>query len=179
MVTGGQSGADVAAWRAARAAGLLTSGWMPAGYLTEDGPRPGYAEEFGALCLDGPAPSGAELGRQYAARRRMNAAWADCALLLGDAGSRGGRGLVADCRALGVPLLHCGPGGVAPSVAADWVLSHDPLVLLVAGNRGSAGPDVEPRAGRFVLAVLRALADADATLGAILASPPPRLATDR
>ena len=45
VITGGQTGADQAAWRAARAAGLATGGWMPGGFRTEDGFHP----EFGAL----------------------------------------------------------------------------------------------------------------------------------
>ena len=40
IVSGGQTGADQAAWRAARTAGIATAGFMPLGYLTEDGPRP-------------------------------------------------------------------------------------------------------------------------------------------
>jgi hypothetical protein len=49
VITGGQSGADQAGWRAARAAGIPTGGFMPKGFLTEDGPRPEFAEEFGAV----------------------------------------------------------------------------------------------------------------------------------
>jgi hypothetical protein len=48
VVSGGQTGADQAGWRAARASGIATGGWMPAGFLTEAGPRPEFAEMFGA-----------------------------------------------------------------------------------------------------------------------------------
>lgn len=48
VISGGQTGADQAAWRAAKRFGLATGGWMPKGFLTEDGPRPGYAELYGA-----------------------------------------------------------------------------------------------------------------------------------
>jgi hypothetical protein len=49
VISGGQSGADQAGWRAAEACGIATGGWMPAGFLTEDGPRPEFAELYGAL----------------------------------------------------------------------------------------------------------------------------------
>jgi len=34
IISGGQTGADQAAWRAARSAGLPTGGVMPLGFLT-------------------------------------------------------------------------------------------------------------------------------------------------
>jgi hypothetical protein len=37
-ITGGQTGADQASLRAARAAGLATGGFAPRGWLIEDGP---------------------------------------------------------------------------------------------------------------------------------------------
>jgi hypothetical protein len=35
-------------WRAARACGIATSGWMPEGLQTEDGPRPEFLQLDGA-----------------------------------------------------------------------------------------------------------------------------------
>jgi Circularly permutated YpsA SLOG family len=46
VVSGGQTGADQAGWRAARAVGLATGGWMPYGFLTE-------AEEVRVLSVAG------------------------------------------------------------------------------------------------------------------------------
>ena len=48
IVTGGQTGADQAGWRAAGACGIPTGGWMPKGFLTEDGPRPEFATLYDA-----------------------------------------------------------------------------------------------------------------------------------
>jgi len=39
FVSGRQTGVDQAAWRAVRATGIPTGGWIPRGFLTEDGPR--------------------------------------------------------------------------------------------------------------------------------------------
>ena len=47
VISGGQSGVDLAALRAAKMLGFATGGLMPYGWLTLDGPRPEYATEFG------------------------------------------------------------------------------------------------------------------------------------
>jgi hypothetical protein len=49
VVSGGQTGADQAGWRAAKAVGLETGGWMPRGFLTEDGHRPEFRDLYGAV----------------------------------------------------------------------------------------------------------------------------------
>lgn len=46
--SGGQTGVDQAAWRAARAVGWPTAGFMPRGFRTEEGPRPEFADLYGA-----------------------------------------------------------------------------------------------------------------------------------
>ena len=48
IISGGQSGADRAGWRAAKAFGVSSGGWMPRGILTDDGPHPEFADQFGA-----------------------------------------------------------------------------------------------------------------------------------
>jgi hypothetical protein len=54
VVTGGQTGADQGGWRAARAAGIPTGGWMTRGFLTEtpdgrgDESHPEFAGLYGA-----------------------------------------------------------------------------------------------------------------------------------
>ena len=47
IISGRQTGVDIAALRAAKCMGLQTGGWMPMGFRTLDGPHPEYAEEFG------------------------------------------------------------------------------------------------------------------------------------
>jgi hypothetical protein len=47
IISGGQTGVDRGALKAAKAAGLETGGWMPRGWLSEDGPHPEFAELYG------------------------------------------------------------------------------------------------------------------------------------
>jgi Circularly permutated YpsA SLOG family len=46
IISGGQTRADQAGWRAAKVCGLPTRGWMPKGFVTEDGPRPEFADQY-------------------------------------------------------------------------------------------------------------------------------------
>jgi hypothetical protein len=47
VISGAQCGADIAGLRAARRLGLETGGWMPLGWKTLDGPKPGYRSLYG------------------------------------------------------------------------------------------------------------------------------------
>lgn len=64
VISGGQTGADQAALRAARACGIPTGGWAARGWLTEDGPAPWLAEWGLAECPDGESEA-----ERYRARR--------------------------------------------------------------------------------------------------------------
>lgn len=47
VISGGQTGVDLAALKAAKALGIPTGGWMPKGWKTLNGPRPTYADLYG------------------------------------------------------------------------------------------------------------------------------------
>jgi hypothetical protein len=69
IVSGGQTGADQASWRAAQAMGIATGGRMPRGFLTEDGPRPEFADRYGAVAM----PTGGDPERTRANARDSKA----------------------------------------------------------------------------------------------------------
>ena len=48
VVSGDQSGADQAGWRAAQACDISTGGWMPFGFLTEEGPQCWFSNVYHA-----------------------------------------------------------------------------------------------------------------------------------
>jgi hypothetical protein len=48
LISGGQTGADRAGWRAAKAAGIPTGRAMPLGFLADDSCHPEFAKAFGA-----------------------------------------------------------------------------------------------------------------------------------
>ncbi len=63
----GDTGASRAAWRAAVAFGIPTGGWLPDGYLTDDGAHPEFAEQYGASEL----PADSELSISERERQRL------------------------------------------------------------------------------------------------------------
>src|SRR4051794_27751768 len=96
VVSGGQTGADQAGLRAARACGIPTGGWAPLGWQTEDGPAPWLAD-FGLVEL----PDGG-----YPERTRANVRDSTATIWFGDPGSPGGRTTLRACHKLGMPVLE-------------------------------------------------------------------------
>ena len=148
VVSGGQTGADQAGWRAARACGIATGGWMPRRFETEDGPRPDFAAEFGAVELDG----------GYAERTRANVRDSGGTLWFGDTQSPGGRTTLRACHALGMPAFVVIEGRTRPSDLAAWIEAEEIRTLNVAGNRESTAPGIGSRVERFLAETFRRLA---------------------
>jgi hypothetical protein len=144
VVSGGQTGADQAGWRAARASGIATGGWMPENFLTEAGPRPDFAEMFGAVEMPGGG---------YPERTRANARDSDATVWFGDAGSPGGRTTLRACAGFGKAVYVVIDGLTRPSDVAAWIVAEEVRVLNVAGNRESTDPGIGERAERCLVAV--------------------------
>jgi hypothetical protein len=138
ITSGGQSGADQAAWRAAAAFAVPTGGWMPRGFLTEDGPRPEFIERYGAAeSATFSAPSWIE----------QNAQDADATLWFGTTTTAGAQATVAACLRLARPCLPVSPGTSSePAHVVRWLTERSVKVLNVAGN----GETEEPGIGAFV-----------------------------
>jgi hypothetical protein len=150
VVSGGQTGVDQAALRAARACGLETGGYMPLGYLTEDGPRPEFRELYGVIEL--PTSS-------YPARTRQNALEASATIWFGVLNSHGSASTHRNCWANHRPILDVVEGETTPSNVARWIEAGGFKVLNVAGNRESSNPGIGERTERFLTAVFRRLAE--------------------
>jgi hypothetical protein len=149
VVTGGQTGADQAGWRAARAFGIPTGGYMPLGFLTEAGPRPGFAELYGAVEMRTAA---------YPPRTEANVRETDATLWFGNPDTPGGKATLHACAGMGRPRFIVARGdGIKPSDVAEWIRSRGVKVLNVAGNRESAAPGIGARVERFLREVFRQL----------------------
>jgi len=129
VITGGQSGADVCGWRTAKRHGIPTAGWMPANFLTEDGPRPSYAALFGAQEL---------AGGNYPQRTRKNVQDADVVIWYGSTYSTGAKATFNAARAMGKPVVIVNdPAENPPAIVAERLRELGPTALMVAGNRAS------------------------------------------
>jgi len=149
IISGGQIGADQAAWRAARAFGIPTGGWMPEGFLTEDGPHPEFAQRSGATEM----PTDNDL-----ARIERNVRDSDGTLWLGDTTTLDAQATVGACHRLGRPCLPVYPSAIfKPSHVAKWVSENKIRTLNVAGNRETDEPGIGYRAEQFLVKVLQHL----------------------
>jgi hypothetical protein len=184
VISGGQTGADQAGWRAAKAGGIPTGGWMPKGYRTE-----GRVNDAGFLTADESHPEFAELygakehhSPEYPPRTRMNAAYvADeaGAVICFDAGERMSpgtkllNGIVVDLLRRGLQVHHfvirLKPNGSDPSgfslangayseaYAARFLANSYADRLMVAGNRESSAPGIGAFVERYLSEVFRLL----------------------
>jgi Circularly permutated YpsA SLOG family len=149
VVSGGQTGADQAGWRAARASGIAPGGWMPVGFLTEAGPRPEFAAMFGALEMPGGG---------YRQRTRANVRDSDATIWFGDPDSPGGRTTLRACTGFGKPVYLVIEGLTQPADVVAWIEAEEIRVLNVAGNRESTERGIGDRVERFLIEVFGWLA---------------------
>ena len=147
IVSGGQSGVDRAALDAARAAGVETGGWCPAGRWAEDGPiDPAYLLRETAEA----DPS---------VRTRLNIRDSDATLILAPGGRvdgiPDGTALTAEqAPRLGRPFLTLDPSPENVDDALAWLAAHGVRVLNVGGPRESSVPGIYGRAHAFMVALL-------------------------
>jgi hypothetical protein len=142
VISGGQSGADQGAWRAARAAGVPTGGWMPLGFLTEGGPRPEFAGLYGAREM----PTA-----DYQARTERNVRDSDATLWFGSTNTPGAWPTLNAVRGVGRPSLLVIPRReVRPSDVAGWITRRGFRTLNVAGHREGKSPGTGARVERFM-----------------------------
>jgi hypothetical protein len=146
IITGGQTGADQAGWRAAEAFGVPTGGWMPRGFLTEDGPRPEFAERFGASELppdSAPAPS------------ERNVLDSDATLWFGETTTSSAQATVGACHRSGKPCMPVYPAAsFEPSHVAAWLADFKVKTLNVAGNSEAVEPGIGDRVEQFLRQIL-------------------------
>jgi hypothetical protein len=139
IISGGQTGADIAGWKAAKRAGIATTGYMPRGFKTEDGPQPSYAALYGAIEHDSPL---------YPPRTAANAAMGRVTLWFGRIGSAG---------------YHCTRNACTDHAKAFWEVGDEAAseiarrlnmvgadLVNIAGNRESTNPGIEARVESFL-----------------------------
>jgi hypothetical protein len=167
VITGGQTGADQAALRAARAFGIPTGGYAPRGWLTEGPidpetggpfPREVCAREllqgFGLVECGEPG---------FKARTAANVRAAGATLWFGDYHTPGGRATLDACRSCSPwkPVLLVFGSITRPSEAVEFIEGKGVRVLNVAGNRESVARGIGERVERFLRSVFRRLGHAE------------------
>lgn len=133
IVSGGQTGVDRAALDWAIAHGIPHGGWCPAGRLAEDGPIPARYQ------LNELEDGG------YRKRTLWNVRDSDATLIVSlDPNLTGGSAATMRfARSLKKPWLHVYPDADWQVLIQDWITEVGPVVLNVAGPRGSGAPGIE------------------------------------
>jgi hypothetical protein len=149
IISGGETGANQAGWRAAKTFGIAAGGRMREGFLTEDGPQPEFAELYGAA--ESPTDSGSY-------RTELNVHDSDATLWFGETTTSGAQATVAACLALGKPYMPVYPGAAfEPSHVTMWIIENAVKTLNVAGNREGEEPGIGEKVERFLGDVLEQL----------------------
>jgi hypothetical protein len=148
IVSGGQTGADRAAWDAALERGLAIGGWVPAGRLAEDGPIP---TRYGGLVEASSADP--------AVRTVLNVRDSDATLVVSSGPLHGGSLLtVQEAVRLGRPVLHLDLIELSHAAAVErlrsWLAAVAPACLNVAGPRASDDPAIAARLAALLRAAL-------------------------
>jgi hypothetical protein len=156
VISGFQTGADIAAIKAAKECGIPTSGWMPRGFLTETGPRPEYAQLYGAR---------EHKSSTYPPRTYANVFDADATVWFGSLDTLGYR-----CTKTAIEqkfitkqldrMFWCRvTEDDRPSDLTDWIRRHGVRTLNCAGSRESKSPGIERWVYEFLCEVFRLLGE--------------------
>jgi len=155
IISGGQTGADQAGWRAAKRFGLETGGWMPKGYLTEEGNRPQFAQLYGAKEHE---------SASYAPRRLLNIEETDATIIFAiDPSSPGSRKTAEEAYGLEKPnvtiKVYGDPGkqNRIEAIAGIWLAKVQPKSINIAGNRESKYPGIGDWTEKHLTALFRYL----------------------
>src|SRR5688572_12675794 len=97
IISGGQTGADRAGLAVAKRLSIPTGGYMPKGWLTEDGPRSDLAVTYGLKEAD---------TADYSERTERNVLASDGTVMFGDQRSRGAMLTASLCRRHGKAVLR-------------------------------------------------------------------------
>lgn len=146
IVTGGETGAEQAAWAAARREGVATGGYMPRAFRTEAGLAP-RLQLYGAV----------EFPFDDARRIRANLRRAGGLAWFGDPESPEAREAFAACRELSKPTFVVDLGYTPPGKLAGWLEVFQIAALVVSGDRESQNPGVGAIVEAFLARTLVAL----------------------
>lgn len=140
IISGGQTGADIAGLQVAKQIGLATGGYAPSGYWTENGTNYDLLELYGLE----------EFGDNYKQRTERNVLESDGTLLFVDRTSPGSVQTLNFCR------KHRKPHLIATTAEEikKWLYDNRIIVLNVAGNRESVSPGINERTIKMLLSCI-------------------------
>lgn len=161
VISGGQTGADQGGIYGAAKAGIETGGWMPFGFMTENGPNPEFAAKYGLKeCEDQGSDS-----KNYSIRTGRNVFDSDGTIRI--AADFSTRGEVCTKNAIGrhgksfldIKFDRIEPHSVKYILEhfKDWVDSNNIRTLNVAGNCESNAPGIAKYTESLIYELIKAV----------------------
>lgn len=152
IISGFQTGADIAGIKAAKEIGIETGGYIPKGYITESGKRPDYKDLYNAI----------EHGSSnYLGRTLKNVLSSDCTIIFDYMQSSGSKKTKTYCQLNNKPYLYLNNVDIdnekAISKIIDFLRNFDNDVIVnIAGNRESVAKGIEKKVYNILIKVLNA-----------------------
>lgn len=161
IISGGQNGTDFAAIYTAKCFGISTGGFMPKGFLTLNGPKPEYVEEYGMV----EHPSS-----KYSPRTYANVSSSDATLRI--AKNFNSQGELCTKKAilqykkpsfdvnisdLNIDLISRDEPDSNVDSVCNWLKENNFEILNIAGNSERTCPGITIFAASFLRCVLRKL----------------------
>lgn len=148
VISGCQTGADIAGLKAAKLAGLDTGGFISAGFRTLDGKKPEYARTYGITEL----PTW-----QYPPRTEANVKNSDGTIRFASDWNSAGELLTMKLiKKHKKPSLSININELPEvEVVHAWLDKHNITVLNVAGNSEQTSPGIEQSVARYLYQVFQ------------------------
>jgi len=147
MISGGQTGADIAGLVVAKKSGLATGGSMPKGFKTLEGPKPDYAKLFGIE---------EHASESYVPRTHKNVQDADGTIRLafnfGSAGEKCTLKAIVKYDKPHIDVNLATP--ITPKEVAKWVIENNIETLNIAGNSEQTAPGTYKAVKEYLTEVL-------------------------
>jgi len=136
VISGGQTGVDLGALLAAEEHGIKTGGWMPLGFMAQDGKHPEYSDRFGIQ---------EHISKRYQPRTALNVKESDGTLRIAVHFSSPGE--ILTYRMIGQykkPSIDVDAmvDDTLPFQVAEWIEKHNIETLNVAGNSERTCPGI-------------------------------------
>jgi hypothetical protein len=137
IISGFQTGADIAGIRAAKDCLLETGGYMPKGYKTEKGNKPEY-KSYGAL---------EHSNHDYLGRTLKNVLSSDATIIFDYQASSGSKKTKYYCSVNDKPYLYLNKSKIdskeIEKIIYDFIISYN--IINIAGNRESVASGIEKK----------------------------------
>ena len=136
IISGGQTGADQGGLEADLALGLPTGGWMPKGFITQDGPRPDFVRKFGVL---------EHASSKYPPRTEENVKASNATIRFAtDFSSAGEKCTLRAIKKYKRPYFDIHINYPPPvSEVKQWLIENKVVVLNIAGNSERTSPGIQ------------------------------------